>query len=1507
MSRPVRAAAVVLTVLFVTAPSQAADAPIEIIGPTLDPAITKRLEAVRDRVKDENWPLVVHPLQKILNADKDVLVKGKDGKPVLARVEANRLIRGLPAKGMAIYRLAYSGIAKELLKEAKDKSDLKLFEVVARRFANLGTGLEALELLASYHFDVGHPPLGAMLEGLPPPPGPDRPDLDHLFRAARAFHRLLEASGGSKGWSAATLCKAAAAFHSVGDRAKSDLLWKQLSAEVGKDGVKAGARRVALAELRGLIDDLPVWPMSGGGLNRTGRGTGSAPLLKERWTQSAIGPEPPWAAIRAVEKAVRTLEGRREAVLPAFYPIAGMADVGFKNKVRTMLAIYRSYVGIHAVDIKSGKLVWEVESDWSLERMHRETPKVKAMQDWLNRHEKAGHASVVFENSVLGMLSSDSLRVYAVEDIAVPPVIVDNLDGDLPWGQKVDDAIHHNRLLGFNLGDGKLVWELGGCGKGQLDDSAFLGPPLPLGGKLYVLNEKGQELRLVCLEPKRGKLGWLLPVAKVRHALLDDPYRRAAAAPLAYGEGVLVCPTNAGAVVGVDIESASVLWGHVYRDRGDARGQVHWKAAVPVVADGNVVFTAPDAAAIHCLGLRDGALRWKADPRDGDLYLAGVYGDKVVIVGKDRCRALGLKDGKQTWSVDSGLPSGRGIADGDLYYLPLKAAAKTKEPEVCVISIAKGEIVGHARSRTKEVPGNLLFADGMVISQTAQAIVAYPQLNAKLKEIDDRLRKDPKDPIGLTDRAELRLNKRDLQGAIDDLHAALASKPSNEPLVKARAMLYAALTELLRSDFDAGEKYLEEYKKLIKFDVQEESSVHDRRLNYLMLIARVHEKRGKVVEALNAYLEVADKADPNELLSTLDDPASRARPTAWARGRIEALIAKATPEQRKLLEAEIDKRWQVIRKSKDPQAMRRFLEIYGSRSSQGRNARFELAELLLAKGGAGSFLETEQHLLILRRQTEDRKLAGRAVEALARLMVSKGLLEDAVHYYKLLGRELAKLVIRDGKTGADFLDATATDKRFLPYLAEQPNPLWRGKIRAVAENGNFTGPPLFFFEHEGERLPFFQRNLVALNTNFHQFWLIDRKSYEVRWRENLTRTNFEKYLHTDTADTANYTPRYQYHAVGHVVVLPLGHRVFGIDPITHRVLWEKSLFGAGPIQEPAGTSIDPEDGQAVNTYKDGFQIKLGRLSLVEPSHICLLTRDGLVALDPISGRTLWTRSADWTCEIFGDADLVYLVEVSKKGQASGARAVRACDGVSAKVPDFAAAYERRVRIVSGRILSADRDPKESIALQLYDVQRGKDVWKRTCKAGAIVLRSQAPELTGVVEPDGAVSILDLAGKDVAKTKINPKHIHNADAVHLLQDRMNYYVAIDGPNHVDHPASAFEPTSGLRAVPVNGWVYAINRQSGKLSWTNEYSSAVIVLNNFQQIPVLVCTSRYRLAAYMTSVRITDKLTGKLLYDQAELKDTGLFFALNADLAAGKIELIGKHLKITCSSAEAPSKR
>src|SRR5262249_26011436 len=145
-------------------------------------------------------------------------------------------------------------------------------------------------------------------------------------------------------------------------------------------------------------------------------------------------------------------------------------------------------------------------------------------------------------------------------------------------------------------------------------------------------------------------------------------------------------------------------------------------------------------------------------------------------------------------------------------------------------------------------------------------------------------------------------------------------------------------------------------------------------------------------------------------------------------------------------------------------------------------------------------------------------------------------------------------------------------------------------------------------------------------------------------------------------------------------------------------------FGA---QSPVGgnTSLwyDPSEESLQLIFPNNHRMTVGQSGPVSTTYVCLQTRDGLAALDPLTGRTLWTRSdGPMRCRLFGDDKHIYLVEIDGTGTASGTRAFRAQDGASVAVPPFAALFQKRQRILGRELLVADTGAS-GLDLRLYDV------------------------------------------------------------------------------------------------------------------------------------------------------------------------------------------------------------
>lgn len=1501
-----------------------------------DNTLAARVSAAEDYIREKNWETACRELQRLLDRQQDVFIQvyrkdgsGRETRPwVSVRAEAERLLGSLPPEGMEFYRLNQRAASRQLLDKARAESDPSILADVAKRFLYTEAGAEAANLLGTYYLERGQ----------------------HI-PAALMFERLLKREA-IENVSPATLIKAALAFRRTGDRAKEENAWKLLSDKTG-DRVKLGGRMLSVDDLRDDVEknfailsataSLYDWSMYRGNPTRSALANGGTPFLEKRWYLPTIRENQTRTLI--LDKVVRSLDTRGQAALPTFFPIAADGKL-----------VYRSFWGVHAVDLRTGKLVWEAPGELTLDRIfdtRRPMPWKGTLtniinQQWVPQYTQAGKLNILFENSLLGTLTTDNQQVYLVDDMAMPPSMGYNpytgMNGQLPnlGDQKLNGMMQHNRLQAYDLRSGKLKWELGGFGEkkegGDLNDTYFLGPPLPMHGKLYVLAEKQQEMSLVCLDAVKGEIHWKQKLAEAREKIIQDVTRRTQAAHLAYGDGILVCPTNAGAVLGVDLLSQSLVWAHSYRDKAVTQtynpnfgirfpGQQmlnlnsEWKTSAPVVVNGKVVFAAPDGSAVHCLNLRDGSLIWKANRNDDDLYLAGVFKSKVVVVGKKTARAHDLDDGKIAWQVDTGMPSGQGVAADNVYYLPLKSAVATKEPEVCAIDIERGIVHAHTRSRKKEVPGNLLFYDGDVISQGLTEVTAFPQLEVKLRLVDAKLGKDSQDPEGLTERADLRLDKGDLQGAVDDLRTALnviSNKPEDERtkldgLVSlAKVKLHDTLTEYLQRDFDRSEKYIDEYKALCKVDDAAESK--RRFANFLCLLAKGKEAQGKLTEAFDAYMEFGTLgAENRELMTVLDEPSVKAPADVWAQGRIAAMMerTKDNPELARPLEARLAKRWAEVEKSSDAEELRRFVTMFGQHFKVGREARLALAERMMNDSGTSTLHEAERQLLLLSRNEADPQLAARAVETLARLMARKGYLEDAAHYYRLLGRKFAAVEVRDGKTGEDFYNDLATDKRFLPYL-DEPAEVWSGaRMKAREVNGVFNQTRYAYtFEPADEVLPYFQKHKISLDFNYHAVKVNDRATNTEVWSNNLTRTQFQNFLYTGNP---NQQTRFPYYTVGHVVVLNLGHMVFGLDPINKKVLWEQNLLGTSGLQGYNNIMVDPKDGTLQVFYQDGYVQRIGQALPIEPGYVCLQTRDGLVAVDPISGKTLWTHNDVTTrARLFGDSDYVYVVDVNNDGTPTGTRVFRAHDGVTVKgLRDFAGVYNQRVRVIGRKILASE-NAKGKLVVRLYDILSGKDDWSKEFAPNSTLLRSEVNNLAGVCEPSGKVTVFDLTtSKEVLTGQLKPEHLEKNQYVTLLQDRDLTYLAINGPLDAEvAPWGGVQSNllqgTGLRSIPVNGFVYAFDRESQKLKWRAEAFNQMIVMEGLSDLPMLLFTSRYhkmvgnganKFPMQVVTVRSIDKKTGKLIFDRPELsQNVQQFYQMNTNLRDGTVELVSNNYKV-----------
>jgi hypothetical protein len=509
------------------------------------------------------------------------------------------------------------------------------------------------------------------------------------------------------------------------------------------------------------------------------------------------------------------------------------------------------------------------------------------------------------------------------------------------------------------------------------------------------------------------------------------------------------------------------------------------------------------------------------------------------------------------------------------------------------------------------------------------------------------------------------------------------------------------------------------------------------------------------------------------------------------------------------------------------------------------------------------------------------------------------------------------------------LDELATDKRFIG-LVEEHRPMMKGRFALHFEEERVETPerPGFTFAPLGEAPPYFRQHGLTLFENELRIW--DRETGRHQFRLRLPRAGFERIGY-------NFALGHQvglgHQNLGHISILNLGAQVAAIDPLGEKVLWHHDVLGLGnavpdsravdyidedikfPPRKPRALVPTPpveygKDDSARITYGTAGSLRLGGGVPLTPARLCLPTKRCLVALDPLTGAVCWLRTdVPQDCRLFDDGRHVFVVQFKPDGKVAGTAGYRLDDGAPVRIKDFAALYEKRLSIVDGRLLVWEQEAGNAPVLRLYDAATGKDDWRQEFLVGALPIRCEEPGLTGMVEPNGNVTVWAAR----TKTPVMSCRLPASDgenrvmAYRLVGDADNFYLASErlrAEDVLSEPRPLFLPWAGLRAIPVNGNLYAFRRNTGQLIWYNELRNQMLLLAGIERLPMLVLASRYwmrigkaplRAGHLASEIRAIAKQNGKLWY-HGESAST-FFHTIRMNQGTGKVELRDRGMKVS----------
>ena len=1186
----------------------------------------------------------VRCLDTILGGREDYFFKPDRDAPVhrSLKSEARRLLGSMPARGLESYELQFGAIARQGLNEAVESGNIDLVAEVARRYFHTVAGYEATYLVGAHHMDQGRP-----------------------LVAALPFRRLRDEATGADRFAPSLSLAMAGCWLKAGMAAAARDALDSLRSRYTAGSVKIEGRQVALFQqpddsvdwLAALLGEpLAIsaggprdWAMRRGGPQRNACTSGGPPLLNVRWrVPTTDQPE--------VEQMIRALQQQQEerelALLPGLHPLV----VG-------NVVLMRTATNLLAVDFESGKRLWEVPADDPFDATLNPPPEGRfALQGNLT----AGLRLRLWADATYGTLASDGQLVFAVEDLQLPsmPSHARVLLAPGRVTSPPGSPTAYNRLAAYDLrSEGKLRWQLGGDpvqGRLPLAGAFFLGPPLPLLGDLYAIAEIDGEVRLLAIDAASGGLIWQQQLAVVAQGVLHDALRRVTGVSPSYADGVLVCPTSNRSIVAIELTTRSLLWGYSYAEQESQNQRVpnlfgtlrrrnpnpeqRWVDSSLIASAGRILATPVDSDRLHCLELHTGRLLWET-PRDDKLLVAGVRGGRVFLLGHGGLYALGIDDGKPAWSrplaacPEGSRPSGEGFFSDTHYYLPLNSG------RIMAIELASGEAALLGRSRPGPVLGNLVCHRGRVLSQRADRIESFHELDWLLGEVERRLEADGNDPRALALRGEVLWNDGRLDEAADCLRRSLAAAET----IHARSMLRGVLFAGLEADFARYRDCQAEVAGLIDSD-EERAAFH-------RLMGLGWEGADRPGEALAHYrrLVALDRTVP---ISVPLDDNHRLRQDRWIQLQLRQLHAAAPADVRAELAAWSSEELRQALEKPGPDALGEALAYFDG-LPESAAARGAWAERLIQSGR----LADAELLLAREARCDDPQAAAGALARWAAMLADAGRSADAALIAGRLEADFASVPVSAGQTGDAWVRAFR-DKQGPSANARQAAAWPRGRVKhssGPAEPQTLPSYGRWVIPQQQSRGPFFDDRTIEL----HQ------QPMRLLARDGLGRRKWELPLDeiTDQGQLALSRSLIRIDACGHLLILSLGNAIVALDALgadektPPKVAWQQPIEALDAetlrqqlsqlqLQSSPGWLGAPRLGGAAG-YSFGTAVVLG------DGLICVKRSRACAALDPASGEELWRReNISSQSTVFGDDQFVLIAPP----RATTAAVVRAVDG-----------------------------------------------------------------------------------------------------------------------------------------------------------------------------------------------------------------------------------------------------
>ena len=846
--------------------------------------LTRAAAAMRAGAPDSALPLLLH----IARSEPDTMASTNGVTFLPARKLAFDLIRALPERTLAAYRLLANASPRTLADRAAAPTDLATLE---ESYRNCLPGAALAET-------------GLRLAGL-------YLDQQRFRDARRVLQDVLKDGSTGRLPRSELLARLLVACARVGDITQAEWAW----AELQKEGhsTRWSSLRAELPPATTAAPASNVWAMAYARPSREAAPAGPCPDLAAasdwviRWganvdpgivgggsdAAAPTNPPPPFSLSRSYAAAAMMDRNRR--------PADDVIFAGNRAWVNGLDALV-------AIDLDSGRVVQRAAYRAEAPQPNAARIIINGMNMGIMLRLSRG-TSETADGWVFGsrLNRAESLiggRVFCVEDNTRA-----SLDRNAR-GQQVtvnQDGVTFtppcgNALTAYDADTGRLLWRIGRETVPQEPAKAprrwhanairFAAAPVPCAGLLLAPVEDDAGLCVVAVNPDSGTAAWQ---TRLSHGAPSAAPRPAPLTITVDGAGAYLCG-GSGSISGLDGCDGSVLWTTLYEpyvppsatnaDGLETESNATWEESLVLVAGETVVALPEDSQDILALDRRNGTRLWTGRKPEGADYVVGRRDAALIVAGGHAVACVDLTDGRELWRTPIEGSTGRGALCGREVLIP-------RGRTILRLRAEDGATAGVLRAQTMDgLPlGNLYVNGDQLLVAGPERLYALVDARPTLARLGERLARNPS-ADGYAERGRLYATMEHYADAVKDLREAWRLQRGSAGEESAHRPLLTALWRAAEQEAGAAENFHSEARE-IAVSPAERAEATWRQAQY-------RERSGNTNGALALYATLV--ADPGALIDpALDGSNWEAATRPLADQRIRALLAGDPAREQALL------------------------------------------------------------------------------------------------------------------------------------------------------------------------------------------------------------------------------------------------------------------------------------------------------------------------------------------------------------------------------------------------------------------------------------------------------------------------------------------------------------------------------------------------------------------------------------------------------------------------------